>query len=338
LVAHDFEAAHRLAREGQATVAIFREMCDELLKKVGAGTLAQKSLRDFTAEWLQGKSANKADGTVRRYEGTAKRLLELLDKKADLPIGAVTPTDIKEVFDKLAGFGLAPTSLSCERATISSIFNTAIRLDLISSNPTKAIELPDHSKHKQVKRLIFTPEQVQWLLDAATPEWKTAILAAYYCGLRLGDAVMLGWSNVDFVANELKITQRKTGEAVEVPLHPSLQAHLSAIAKDDTGPLCPGLASTYSRGSSLSREFLGLMKKVGIGNESVATAGKGNLSRLSFHALRKSFNSALANAGVDQEMRMSMTGHLSKSVNDTYTKMEAEKKAKATGLLPSLKV
>jgi integrase len=82
---------------------------------------------------------------------------------------------------------------------------------------------------------------------------------------------------------------------------------------------------------------MALMREAGISSEKVRTAGKSMLSRLSFHALRKSFNSALANAGVDQELRMSMTGHQDKVVNATYTQLEHEGKAKAISLLPALK-
>jgi integrase len=335
--ADDFEKANRLAREGRACVAVFRDMCDELLKKIGAGTMAQKSVRVFTAEWLRGKAVDTADGTLRRYEGTARRLLELLERKADLSISAIEPGDIGEVFDKLKALGLAPSSLSVERATIGNLFNSAKEMNLIRESPVR-IKLARHIQRGQVKRLVFTPTQVQMLLDKANAEWKVAILVGYYCGLRLGDAVNLVWDNVDFGKSQLQFTQHKTGDKLEIPLHSSLLAHLSAIAKDDTGLLCPKLATAYSSGNgSVSRDLMALMREAGISSEKVRTAGKSMLSRLSFHALRKSFNSALANAGVDQELRMSMTGHQDKVVNATYTQLEHEGKAKAISLLPALK-
>jgi integrase len=337
LVAHKFEELHRLQREARLTLTIFRDMYDELRRQVGGETSQRKTLRAFVTEWLAGKTAKKHDATTRRYEGTARRFLELLGEKADLPIDVITPTHVNAVFDELAALGLARATLSVERATISNLFNTAIKLGLIDINPTRAVELPD--KQDQVERLLFSPTQVQMLLDAADAEWRLAILFGYYCGLRLGDAVSLTWANVDFNKNQLEFKQHKTGKKLEIPLHPSLQAHLSALAGDVGGPLCPRLSATYSGGTgSLSREFIALMDRASISNESVQTAGKGKLSRLSFHALRKTFNSSLANQNVDQELRKSLTGHQSNKVNDVYTEMEQERKAKAVGLLPSLKV
>jgi integrase len=46
-----------------------------------------------------------------------------------------------------------------------------------------------------------------------------------------------------------------------------------------------------------------------------------NVSRLSFHSLRHSFNSAMANADVPLEIRK-LTGHASKDMNKHYTHLE----------------
>ena len=53
--------------------------------------------------------------------------------------------------------------------------------------------------------------------------------------------------------------------------------------------------------------------------------GQGRTVRsLTFHSLRHSFNSAMANAGVAQEIRMKLTGHTSADMNKGYTHLEME--------------
>ena len=47
-------------------------------------------------------------------------------------------------------------------------------------------------------------------------------------------------------------------------------------------------------------------------------AGRTSVS-LSFHSLRHIFNSALANAGVAQDVRQALTGHASAEMNERYT-------------------
>jgi integrase len=51
--------------------------------------------------------------------------------------------------------------------------------------------------------------------------------------------------------------------------------------------------------------------------------GRANTTK-SFHSLRHSFNSALANAGVARELRQVQTGHASERMNEIYTHRELE--------------
>jgi integrase len=61
----------------------------------------------------------------------------------------------------------------------------------------------------------------------------------------------------------------------------------------------------------------------GIIRERRGAAGR-SVSALSFHSLRHSFNSALANAGVSQELRQKLTGHASEAMNTLYTHHELQ--------------
>jgi integrase len=67
-----------------------------------------------------------------------------------------------------------------------------------------------------------------------------------------------------------------------------------------------------------------------------SSARKRQLSRRSFHALRHSFNSAMANEGVSQEVRMKLTGHKTEAVNRGYTHHELAPLRAAVDKIPSL--
>ena len=85
--------------------------------------------------------------------------------------------------------------------------------------------------------------------------------------------------------------------------------------------------------------FKRIMAKAGIDagviRERTGTAGR-SVSALSFHSLRHSFNSALANAGVSQELRQKLTGHASADMNAIYTHHELETIRTAIKTLPRL--
>jgi integrase len=335
-LALEWERAAQLGRDGVLTESLSREIIGGILERTTGEKLRQSTLREFTTEWLRGKTYARQDATAVRYGASVNRFCEFMGNKAESPIAAVTPHDCQQFYDHLAALNLAPATLVVEMKTISSVFNHARRLGLIATNPATAVQLPD--RIRQVKRQTFTPAQVQMLLDAAETEWKTAILLGYYGGLRLGDAVTLTWGSVDFTGNRLVVETHKTGDTLEIPMHSTLERHLSKMAGDSTGPLCPGLAAVPIGGrSGLSKQFLAVMRKAGIGNNAVETGGQRKLSRLSFHALRASFNSTLHNKGVDQELRRKLTGHKSNNVNDRYTRTELQTLAEAVNKLPSLR-
>jgi integrase len=82
------------------------------------------------------------------------------------------------------------------------------------------------------------------------------------------------------------------------------------------------------------------MAKAGIPTgEARPRNGQGRaVSRLSFHSLRHSFNSAMANHGVSQEVRMQLTGHATADMNKVYTQHEIKPLRAAIELLPTVKI
>ena len=334
-LAIEWERAASMGRDKILTEAISREVIGGILERTTGETLRQSTVRAFCAEWMRGKTHSRQAGTATRYEASVKRFNELLGVKADRPIAAVTPHDCQKFYDQLAETKLAPATMRVEMKTIVSMFNYARRLGLIPTNPAAAVQLPD--RIKQVKRKVFTAAQAQMLIDAATPEWKTAILLGYYAGLRLSDCVTLTWQAVDLAGGKLVVETHKTGETLEIPLHPTLDKHLTKLAGDTNGAICPALAAVPVGGrSGLSKQFLAIMRRAGIGNDAVDTGGQRQLSRLSFHALRASFNSGLHNKGVDQELRRKLTGHKSDAMNDRYTQTEIQTMRDAVNKLPAL--
>jgi integrase/recombinase XerD len=336
-LAIEWERAAQLGRDKILTEAISREVIGGILERTTGEKLRQSTVREFCAEWLRGKTNSRQQGTATRYESSVARFNKLLGVKAERPISAVTPHDCQKFYDQLAEKKLAPATMRVEMKTISSVFNYARRLGLIATNPAAAVELPD--RIKQVKRKVFTPAQVQMLINEATLEWKTCILLGYYAGLRLSDCVMLTWEAVDLAGSRLVVETHKTGETLEIPLHPTLKTHLFKLAGDTNGAICPILAAVPVGGrSGLSKQFLAVMRRAGIGNDAVDTGGQRQLSRLSFHALRASFNSGLHNKGVDQELRRKLTGHKSDAMNERYTRTEMRTLRDAVNKLPALKI
>src|SRR5262249_22515654 len=156
----------------------------------------------------------------------------------------------------------------------------------------------------------FTQEEVQRLIDEApTLEWQTLILLGYFLGARLSDCLRLTWENVRPELGIIEYRQQKTGGKVMIPMHYHIIEHLDYLKTFvTTGPLCWKLSAKRTSGKSgLSLGFKKVMKRAGIDPGMVQGMGLNRFSRRSFHSLRHSFNSALANNGVSEELRMKLT-------------------------------
>jgi integrase len=173
------------------------------------------------------------------------------------------------------------------------------------------------------------------------------ILAGYYTGARLIDLARLKWSNVDLVERTISFTQKKSEARgskadVRIPIHSTLEEHLLSLPAPDemNAPIFPRLYNKPGTGKSgLSMAFKRIMERAGI-DPGVLRERRGekgrSLSALSFHSLRHSFNSAMANAGVPQELRQKLTGHASAEINSGYTHHELETIRRAIAVIPGL--
>jgi integrase len=335
--AFEFERAAKLASAGNLVEAQAREVVADIMKRAGAEeTLRAPTVKDYLNQWLATKKTRKSANTSSRYTTAVDKFLTVLGDRKSKPLTALTPRDVERYMEWRTKEKLAPRTVALCVKIIRVALNHARRQGIIPTNPAEAVELP---KEKGVERGTFTREEVKILVEIAQDEWKTLILLAYYTGARLSDCCRMAWADVDMSNGALTYTQAKTGEKVTVPLHSDLLAHLEALAGTDKPEvfIMPHMAGLKPGGRhGLSEGFKRIMRKAGLDLETVKSAGVRQLSRRTFHALRHSFTSALANRGVAPELRMKLTGHKTEAIHRGYTHHELEKLRAAVEKIPSL--
>jgi integrase len=153
----------------------------------------------------------------------------------------------------------------------------------------------------------------------------------------------VAWSAIDLPVKTITYRARKTNKLVTIPIHPELENYLLELTAPDSGNVFvfPKLAGRCTGGrSGLSMTFSRIMARAGVVGEVLHKAKKGGQGRtvraLTFHSLRHSFNSAMANAGVSQEIRMKLTGHMSAEMNSGYTHHELEPLRVAIARIPAI--
>ena len=338
-VADSFERAAKLATGGVLVEANARKVLADLMERVGEEeTLRTMSIREFFTGWMDTKDANNPEKTAKRYRTVVNLFLSNLDKRAEKPLTALTSRDVEKFLNARLNNSLAPRTVILDVKILRTALNTARRQGLITTNPAEAVELP--KKPRGVERGTFTDAEVKLIVDAADGEWKTLVLLGYFTGARLGDCCRMRWADFDLMANWMTYRQSKTGEEVGQPIHLALLDHLEALAGTDDGAefIMPGMAAKRPSGrNGLSLQFKRIVEKAGLDVVTVPGAGVRKQSRRTFHALRHSFTSALANAGVAPELRKLLTGHKSEGAHKIYTHHERETLRRAVALVPSLK-
>jgi integrase len=333
------ERAEKLAGAGTLTEAQARDILNDILKRAESGdTLRCPSVHDYFLEWLASKEATKAEGTVTRYKKSVDEFLAHLGDRQHKPLSSLAPRQIEGFITERSNAGLSPSTVSLDAKVVRTALNRARRQGLIATNPAEAVDLPSNDS---VARGTFTPAEVKMLVDTANGEWKTIIMLAYFTGSRLSDCCRMEWEAVDLSKCILTYTQGKTGTEVTVPIHSDLESHLNTLAACDRPEkyIMPGMADKGPGGRhGLSESFKNIMRKAGVDSQPIVrNVGVRTLSRRSFHALRHSFTSALANAGVAPELRMKLTGHKTEAVHRGYTHHEMKALTDAVAKMPGLK-
>jgi integrase len=333
-IAIGYERLERRAAAGTLTSHQIKKVSNELSEKVTGDSIIAAPTDDYLNEWLKGVRVRSKPATFERYNLSVKLFLASLGDKAQKPISTITSRDVEAFLNSRIEAKVAPKTAIVDLKIINIAFRKADKYGDIDKNPVAAVQLP---KEVSSEREVFTMDEVQKLYRSApTHEWQTAIYLGYFCGARLSDCVLMKWENIQPEKNLLEYEQKKTGKLVPVPLHTNLIDHLTFISTfGKTGFLCPKLAGKVTGGRrGLSEGFKRIVVKAGIDPMTVKGKGIRNFTKRSFHSLRHSFNSVLANAGVSEEVRRKMTGHSSPMMNQKYTHLESETLKKAMDSFP----
>jgi len=335
-IAAEFEQASQLAKQGQLNEVRARKVVSDILEKAGESPIDNITAKSFLLEWVKSKDN---EGTKERYQRVVDTFLQSLGTKADKPLSTITYRDVQRFIKSRQDSGLASKTVLVDAKALNTAFALAKRLGHTAMNPVDRALAAKPIKAVSSVKGTFTPQQVSLLLDAAEGEWKTVILLGYFTGARLDDCAKMLWDSVNFEKKVIDFVANKSGVRAVVPMTSQLEEHLDSIAStDDPSPyLCPALSQKGTSGKKgLSCQFKEIMEAAGIDAGETKGQGTRMFSKLSFHSLRHSFNSLLANQGVDQETRMKLVGQKSKAVNSGYTHLDLPKLVAAMDKLPRL--
>jgi integrase len=173
-------------------------------------------------------------------------------------------------------------------------------------------------------RLLKEPAPRKGFLEVAKFEEQLSNLPAhlrplimflYWCGVRLGEAQQIEWTQVDLHYRVIRLEdeQTKTDEARTVPL-PAIVVNILRKTTPKEGRVFDS--------TNLRTEWQKACASCGLGTRTLVKPEKGfawyKYSGLIVHDLRRSAVRNLVNAGVPERVAMRISGHKTRAVFDRY--------------------
>lgn len=324
--------AGELALKGRLNPAHARRLIGEIMEVSGQGVLQERSCREWMMEWLKDKEATTKPATVAFYKSTVKDFLAFLGDRSETHLETVTTGDIRAYRDSVVANGRTGKTANHKLKCLRSIFGDAVKASAILQNPALAVK--QVNEDDSTPRIPFTLDEIKCLVEKApSTDWKGMVLLGAFAGLRLTDCAKLKAGNIDLERELINIMPRKSDrkkKVIEVPLHSVLISYF----KENPPPAFAGNAVfpkltkvTPGGRNGLSARFRALMDDAGVSREVTRTTEDGaarETAARSFHSLRHSFTSMLANGGVSEEIRTKMTGHTESTTHQLYTHLELE--------------
>lgn len=286
---------------------------------------------DFSIQYLAYSKANKqAYGVERSYIGGT-----LSPFFGGLRLDEITALTVEHYKLRRLKDGLKKSSINREVGLLKSMLASAVAWELVERNGAKDAKLfkldePTTTRvltYEEEPRLLVACDDPELRLRA--PHLKPIILVALYAGLRRGEILRLRWSDIDFKNSTLIVRKSKTsaGQGRRVNLNSRLQDQLSLLEKQSQSEwLFPSPQRFQTMGEPEKR--LGDVKH-GF-RKAVKLSG---IPKITFHQLRHTFCSRLADAGVPLPVIQDLAGHSSIIMTRRYTHPNNELKQKAVELL-----
>ena len=257
-------------------------------------------------------------------------LLQQLKKcmGAQVLFGQVDEKTVKNFLHYLANRANLSSNTQCTYfASLSPVFNEAIRDKIITQNPCKLIPRQDRPKKEESKRTFLTLEELTLL--AATPmpcrnhQVKEAFLFCCLTGLRISDVLSIRYA--DITEGVLQYRQKKSKQQFHyLPLSRQAQRILTELTLDPKGELVFW---------ELNRKITH-SQRLHILDEWVKSSGI--TRKVTWHVGRHTCATLLISCGEDIYTVSKLLGHSHVSITESYAKIINIKKVEAVNRIPEI--
>lgn len=266
-----------------------------------SGKIISRSISDLIERYYQTASFL---GLKESTRNVYRNMIEQFRKEH----GAKSAVDLKRRHVKAILDARSPTPSAANnlRDRLKALMDLAVDLEWRQENPVLTVKL---LKVRSQGFHTWTEEEIEkyYAVHKLGTLAHTAMKLMLYTGAARGDAVKLGWGNVNGqrISYRRKKTEDDGGILISIPIHPELRAVLNFLPKD---------ALTFletKEGKSRSPKAIGKPIR--------KWCNQAGLPNCTAHGLRKAIARRLAEAGASPHEIMAVTGHMTLAEVTRYT-------------------
>ena len=315
---------------------------------------ANKYFEIYLREWLDSYKHKIEENTYYSYNTAITKTIEFFEGK-NIKLKDLKPAHIQQFYDYLYEKGLNGNSVLHYHANIRKALDTAMKLDIIPSNPADKIERP--KKNQFIGDFYSIDELEELYKESKGDPLEIVILLASFYGLRRSEVVGLKWSAFDFTNNTITIKHK----VVETIINGERKILLKDKTKNSSSyrslPLVPEIKQALLNhkakikkniellGNTYNRDYLDYICVDSTGtifrpeyvtdHFSILVRNKG-LRHIRFHDLRHSCASLLLSKGIQMKAIQEYLGHSTYSTTaNLYTHLESNTKSISVNTLAS---
>ena len=259
------------------------------------------SLRDLISRYRASPDYKRLAPATRESYLRYMRVLE--ESVPNTDVAAIDRAWIYDVRDAMAD---TPRAADLMVSLLSILMGFAVDRGMRENNPAQQVK-----KLRGGKSYKPWPDvAVERFRAGANPRMVWAVELALYTGQRLSDVLAMQWNHI--ADGLISVAQQKTGERLQIPIHPDLAAVLEAIPRVGMRIVHREDGRAYTR-SGFSALFRRERDRLG-------------LRGLQFHGLRHTAAVRLAEAGCTDRELMAILGHRTTEMVTRYTRGAEQKR------------
>jgi integrase len=265
------------------------------------------------------------------YKTKVTYLTKFNSEFGETTVDQIKLTDLENLQERRKAEGLAPKTIDDEINNAKTMVIKAFDNDLVGGDTLKAFQRvkPMLAKNANARDRVLTRKEYEALLENSPHHLIGILTIGYWTGMRKGEILQLTWNKIFLKERVIRLAAEDTkeGRAKSIPIGAAVYDMLKGTVRH----LHNNHVFLYNRRPI--KHFSTALKTSC--EKAKIVWGREVEGGFIFHDLRHTFVTDMRKARVQKSVRMSITGHSPKDMDDRYNRVDDKDRLDAISRLES---